>query len=235
MTAFGQALLDHHRGGRESPLYQRDGEERLEHPVADFYFGDFADETGADWLASWLDGPLLDLGAGAGRDALHFQAEYETVALEVDGALATLLRERGVDRVVQGDMFALGETFGAESFQSVLSVGTQLGLATSVAGLEAFFDDLATVTTADATAVVDAYDPTYDGASGMLGYRGDPTPGLASRVVQYEYEGTVDPILLFRLFSPARLREAVADTPWAVAEVTRPHDVYYYRAALTRA
>ncbi|MFB6083025.1 MAG: class I SAM-dependent methyltransferase [Halorientalis sp.] len=233
-SAFGRALLDHHRGERETPLYQRDGEERTVHPVEDFYFGEFPDEPAADWTESWLDGPLLDLGAGAGRDALHFQERFETVALDVDPALVTLLEERGVADPRRGDMFALPDAFECDRFRSVLCLGTQLGLAKSTDGLHSLLGDLAHVTTADGTAVVDGYDPEFEGAAEMLGFRADPTPGLAFRVIAYEYDGTVDPILLFRLFGPDRLREATAGTEWRVAAVCRPHDAYYYRAALAK-
>lgn len=233
--AFGQALLDHYRGERDAPLYQRDGDARKRHPVGDFYFGEFADQPGADWIDSQVDGPLLDIGAGAGRDTLHFQDRFETTAIEISDALVTLLSERGVADARQGDMFALEEAVERDRFRSVLIAGTQLGLARSMAGLRDLLDDIAAVTTPKATAVVDAYDPAYEGADGMLGFRSDPVPGLAFRVVNYEYADLVGDTLLFRLFSPDRLREATDGTAWRVAETNRPHDAYYYQAALAKA
>ncbi|GAB3675098.1 methyltransferase domain-containing protein [Halopiger thermotolerans] len=232
---FGHALLDHYRGEREDPLFQRDGDERLTHPVDDFYFNDFADVPDAAWLESRLDrGPLLDVGAGAGRDSLHFQERFETVALEISEPLVMLLRERGVSNVRRGDMFALCEAFDRDRFRSVLIAGTQLGLAKSMRGLRSFLADLAVVTAPDATAVVDCYDPDYEGADEMLGFRADPTPGLAYRTIHYEYADRVGRTLLFRLFGPDRLREATVGTAWEVAETRRPHDAYYYRAVLTK-
>jgi hypothetical protein len=233
--AFGRALLDHYRGERDAALYQRDGDARKRHPVEGFYFGDFADQPGANWIASQIDGPLLDVGAGAGRDALYFQTDFETTAIEISDALVTLLAERGVADARQGDMFALEETVERERFRSVLIAGTQLGLARSMAGLRDLLADLAAVTTSGATAVVDAYDPTYEGADGMLGFRSDPTPGLAFRVVNYEYADLVGDTLLFRLFAPDRLREATDGTEWHVAATNRPRDAYYYQAALRKA
>lgn len=228
---FGQALLDHYRGEREDPLLQRDGETLRSHPIEDFYFGEFE----APWIEQWVDGPLLDMGAGAGRDSLHFQDRVETVAIEVSDELVTLLEERGVEDARRGDMFALPEAFAAGRFRSGLARGTQVGLAKSRRGLRAFFEDLAYVTADDATAVVDCYDPTYGDAADMLGFRADPTPGLASRVMHFEYGDAVGETLLFRLFSPDRLREAAGETGWSVAEVYRPHDAYHYLAALEKA
>jgi hypothetical protein len=233
--AFGRALLDHHRGERDDPLRQRDGEFVRTHPIEDFYFGAFGASPAAEWVESQVSGPLLDMGAGAGRDALYFQGCFETVAIEVSEALVTLLSERGVRDARHGDMFALRESFGADRFRSALARGTQVGLAKSPRGLRAFLDDLDHVTTSDATVVLDCYDPTYEDAPEMLGFRADQTPGLAFRVFHFEYGDVVGETLLFRLFSPDRLREAAGATGWAVAEIKRPHDAYHYLAALRKA
>lgn len=232
--AFGRALLEHFRDERTDDLRQRDGDEVLIHPIEDYYFGSFEDEPGADWLRSQLDGPLLDIGAGSGRDSLYFQQHYETVALEISNNLRTLLQEREVHTVSQGDMFALPSLFERDRFQSALVLGTQLGMAGSMLGLREFFGDLAHITTADATAVVDGYDPTFEGADGMLGFRADPTPGLAHRVLRYEYDGSIGDTLCFRLVSPDKLRAATTGTGWSVSDINRPHSAYYYQAALAK-
>ncbi|MEF8821390.1 MAG: class I SAM-dependent methyltransferase [Halovenus sp.] len=221
---FGRALRDHYHGERTEPLIQRDGEETLEHPIEEFYFGDGDELT--EWLGQRLDGPLLDMGAGAGKHALFFQERVETVAIEVNEPLVALLRERGVEDARQGDMFSLREQFDRDRFGSALAYGTQVGLAGSMLGLREFLGDLAYVTGPNARAVIDSYDPTRDGTADLLGYRGDPTPGLASRVMAFEYEGDRGEILLFRLFSPDRLREATIGTPWTV-ETVRADGVHY--------
>lgn len=88
-------------------------------------------------------------------------------------SLIELLDARGVENVRQGDMFDLESQFTPDRFGSVLVAGTQLGLAKSICGLREFLGALARVTRDDATAVVDAYDPTYERAKEMLGYRKD--------------------------------------------------------------
>ncbi|AZQ14118.1 class I SAM-dependent methyltransferase [Halorubrum sp. PV6] len=236
--AFGRAIFDHHRGERDAPLLHRDGDETVEHPIEAFYFTEF--DPGADatheWLASWLHGPLVDLGAGTGRHALYFQERFETVALEPSPALVETMRDRGVEDAREGDMFALREQFSRDRFGSALANGTQLGLAGSMRGLSAFLGDLGYVTTPDATAVVDCYDPTHPATADLVGYRADPTPGLAHRVMFFEYEGETNPILQLRLFSPDRLREAAVGTGWEVADVVRGSEgnEYHYRAALRK-
>ena len=233
---FGRAIRDHYRGERTEPLYHSDGAESVEHPIESFYFTPFDPEAGTNgWLADHLQGPLVDLGAGTGRHALYFQERFETVAIEPSPALVETMRDRGVEDAREADMFALRETFERDRFGSALANGTQLGLAGSMRGLSAFLGDLAFVTRPDATAVVDCYDPAHPDTAELIGYRDDPTPGLAHRVMFFEYEGERNPILQLRLFSPDRLREAAIGTGWKVTGVARGDGSgYHYRAALAK-
>lgn len=234
---YGRAIRDHHREEQEEPLVDVDGRATRDHPIEEFYFGRFeTDSERTEWLAGWLEGPLLDLGAGAGRHALHFQERFETVAVDASEHLVAVMDDRGVEDARHADMFALRERFGRDRFRSVLSIGTQLCLAGSLQGLRRLLGDLAHVTTPDATAVVDSYDPGAPETAETLGFRPDPTPGLAYRVFHYEYEGDVGPTLLFRLFGPDRLREAAEGTGWRVAAVRHhpPGRRVQYRAALEK-
>lgn len=222
---FGRALRDHYHDKRTEPLLQRDGEQTLEHPIERFYFQEYTGAEGvADYFESSLDGPLLDMGAGAGRHALYFQEQFETVAIEVSDQLVALMEDRGVENVRRADMFDLRETFDRDRFQSALAFGTQAMLAGSMDGLRRFLSDLDKIIRPDGTAVIDSYDPEREAGTELLGYRPDPTPGLAFRVLNFEYRGDVGDILLFRMFSPDRLREATVGTAWEVAEVRYADD-----------
>ena len=235
MTAsdpYGRAIRDFHLGEQDEPLVDRCGDETREHPIERFYFGEF---EGDDWLDSWLDGPLLDMGAGVGQHSLYFQERYEAVAVEVSDHLVETMRERGVEDARRGDMLALRDSFDRDRFRSAFAHGTQLGVTGSMDGLRRFLGDLAFVTTPDATAVVDANDPAADRVSETFGYRSDPAPGLAWRVYHFEYEGDASEPLVLRLFGPDRLREAAVGTGWEVAEVRYgSDDGTYYRAALRK-
>ena len=231
---YGRAIRDHYLGEREEPLVDRDGAASREHPIEAFYFEDVVDDSETQqWVDSWLDGPLLDTGAGVGSEALYWQDRFETVAIDISAHLVETMRDRGVENPMQADMFALRESFERDRFGSVHAAGTQLGLAGSMHGLRRFLGDLDAVTTPDATAVVDCHDPEHERASELFGYRPDPAPGLAYRAFHFEYEGDVGETLLFRLFSPDRLREAAIGTGWEVTAIRRSDDGYHYQAALT--
>ncbi len=234
---FGEAILDHARDERDEPLLQRDGEQEIEHPIEGLYFGGVeADADHFSWLADRVEGPLLDVGAGAGRHALYFQEDYETVAVEVSDPLVTTMEERGVEDARRGDLFELTDDFEVYRFRTAFVIGTQLGLGTSMQGVREVLGDLATITTDDATAIVDSYDPSDPEAEEMLGRRDDSTPGAAFRVMHFEYEGVIGETLLFRVFDADWLREATSETPWTVEDVQQHEDwgMGYYRAALTK-
>lgn len=217
---FGRAIRDHYLGERDEPLIDRDGDETREHAIERWYFGEHEPD---DWFDPLLDGPLLDMGAGAGRDALFFQTRFETVAIDASEPLVETMRDRGVNDARLADMFALREHFDRDRFRSAIAVGTQLGLAGSMAGVRQFLADLAHVTTPDATAILDNYAPELDRTADVFAYRGDHAPGLAYRVFHCEYQGDVGRTLLFRLFSIDRLRAATVGTPWTVTQASYGH------------
>ncbi|WP_254864741.1 class I SAM-dependent methyltransferase [Halovivax gelatinilyticus] len=214
---FGRAIRDHYLGSREEPLIDRDGDETREHAIERWYFGEHDEDA---WRDAWMEGPLLDIGAGAGRDALYYQEQFETVAIEVSDHLVEILRDRGVADARVANMFTLRNHFDRDRFRSAHAIGTQVGLAGSMAGVRQFLDDLAFVTTPDATAVLDNYAPEKEATGDVFAYREDPAPGLAYRIYHEEYEGDVGETLLFRVFSADRLREATIGTPWEVTALT---------------
>ena len=231
---FGRAIRDVAREERTDPLLQVDGESEREHPIEAFYFDERdPDDEYTAWLESRLAGPLLDLGAGAGRDVLYFQDRFEAVGLEASDHLVGAMRDRGVERAVRGDMFDLPASFGRDRFASAYAHGTQVGLVRSRYRLREFLADLARVTTDDAVAILDNYDPDAEATANLLGVRPDPEPGMGFRAFHFEYDGDRGETLVFRLFSPAVLRRACAGTAWEVAAV-RYDDGRHYDAVLRK-
>lgn len=214
---FGRAIRDHHLGEQEHPLVDRDGEESREHSIEKWYFGNHPENA---WRDEWMEGPLLDLGAGAGRDALYYQEQFETVAIDISERLVETMQDRGVKDARRADMFSLPEYFERDRFQSAHAIGTQVGLAGSMTGVREFLANLAYVTTPDATAVLDNYVPSNAAKEDVFAYRDDHAPGLGYRIYHEEYGGEIGRTLLFRVFSVDRLREATIGTQWNVVEAS---------------
>lgn len=172
---FGRAVRDHFLGDRTEPLIDRDGDRWREHKIEEWYFDQ---HTSGTWRDQWMEGPVIDLGAGVGRDALYYQEHFETVAIDVSDHLVATMRDRGVEDARVADMFALRTEFDRDRFRSAHSIGTQLGLAGSMGGVRTFLADLAYVTTPTATAVLDNYRPDMAAERDLFAFRDDPTSGF---------------------------------------------------------
>jgi hypothetical protein len=224
---FAQALHDYHFDEMQGPLVYRRGDETEEVGI-EFYFD--VVEGDDSWLNPYLEGALLDVGAGAGRHSLYFQDQFETVAIERNELLVEVLRDRGVKDARRVNMFNLPGRFEENRFESAIAFGTQVSLSRSMEGLTQFLDDLSSVTTANATAVFDGYDPEKETTKAKLDYYDDPADGLAYRLLQMEYDGILGEPWLYRLFTPERIREATARTDWEVAEVRYATENLYHVA-----
>lgn len=123
--AFGRAVYEHYTGEEAGPLWQCDGPERRKHPIEALYFEPYDPESHrGQWIASQLSGPLIDIGAGAGRDTLYFQGRFETVAIDTSPALVQTMTDRGVEDASEADMFDLRAAFDQDRFASALVYGT---------------------------------------------------------------------------------------------------------------
>src|SRR5262245_31998158 len=106
--AFGRALADHHAGrrGPELMLEVDDGTSIPALPPAWFFQAEdawAAAERRA--LAAVAIGPVLDLGCGAGRHALHLQRRgYAVTALDASPGAVAVCRARGVGDARLGDL-----------------------------------------------------------------------------------------------------------------------------------
>jgi len=180
-------MLSYQRGEYErGDLLYRDGDRTRAGDVAENYFGDpFDPSEFAERRYAYIDGPVIDVGCGAGRDALYLQERYETLAVDVSPPAVRAARERGVAHAAVMDMFDLAVPDGR--FRSVHVVGTQASLASSLTGMSALLAEFARVTDAHGTAVVDMLDPTVDGFEEAFGYRRDFRRGMARRTFHFEY------------------------------------------------
>lgn len=236
--ALGLAMLDYQRGGLRGDCRYVDGAETVDAHIHENYFGDPSQWKGATKrLLDSLEGPVVDVGCGAGNHALYLQKRVDdVVAFDVSPGAVRAARERGVEDAVVADMFDM--PFRRDRFRSAWMYGTQLGLAGSLAGVSALLAELAYVTDEQAVAVVDSYDPYRVDAEKMVGYRPDPRDGVAHRAFHVEYdrggERLVGRTLSFVLFGPERLRDTTVGTPWSVTEIHEKTTGGHYRAVLEK-
>lgn len=239
---LGRAMVDFARG-KPGTLVYRDGSASQDGRVEAFYF-----TPPAEWHAETIaclealanaGEPIVDVGCGTGQHLRWFRDEgLEAIGVDVSPRAVTVARDRGADRVVVGDMHDL--PFPDGRFRAIHCVGTQLGLGGSIAGITTLLNEFARVTTDDALALLDNYDPNRL-APDFFGYRPDPREGIAHRCFHFEYDHptfatgvrAIGRSLHFLLCSPDRLREAASETAWTVrGETYTSPDGGYYRTLL---
>lgn len=234
---IGHAMLDFGRGEYEEGACRHiDGGDEIRAHIHENYFTP-REEWYEDTLAllESLEGPVVDVGCGAGQHALWLRDHGVAVeAFDLSPGAVEATRERGVEDARVMDMFDMD--FPRDRFRTALVNGTQAGLAGSLPGVRAFLSDLASVADDEGVVVVDSYDPGAIDPAEFFGYRPDPRRGIARRAFHAEYERDgereVGRTLSFVLFSPDRLRDIAVGTPWDLDEVI-PREGYY-KAVLTK-
>lgn len=159
--AFGAALADHHAGrpGPELTLVVDDGFETPAMPPAAFFLPPPAwSPEERDLLALASSGPVLDLGAGAGRHSLWFQDRGEEVtAVDVSPGAVAVCRARGV---LDARVHDLADPPAGRSWATVLLLCGNLGLAGGWDETRALLARLAGLCAPGALLLADSVDPT---------------------------------------------------------------------------
>lgn len=131
---LGQAISDHFYGKRKNKLWIHNHYgPKEEMPVATF-FRDDDDMPDLEWLAlNECRGRVLDIGAAAGSHALLLQQKGTIVtALDISPLAVEVMLARGVEKVVEADIFA----FSGEKFDTILLLMNGIGLAGTIDSLE---------------------------------------------------------------------------------------------------
>jgi len=154
--AFGEALLAHldHGDGGEHIIERSDG--YVECATVEPYFGDLDAWSPTERHAlDAVTGRMLDVGAGAGRAALHLQDRgFDVTALDVSPGAIEVCRRRGVRQTRLG---RVEEVSGG--FDTFLFFGSNLGLIGSPQAAPAFFGGLRDLSRPGARIVGTMLDP----------------------------------------------------------------------------
>lgn len=165
--AFGAALRDHLEGS-EVPALTLEVQGGSAWPAMrpEWFFRDF--ERWEWWDRELLplirQGPVLDLGAGAGRAALYLQRRgLRVTAVEASPGAAEVCRRRGVTDVRLGDV---NDPPADQAWAGVLLLCGNLGLGGSWEGSRRLLSRLAEVAAPGAILVGDSVTP--DGAARVV-------------------------------------------------------------------
>lgn len=175
---LGQAVYDHYKGVFVGKLciYNKYGP-REEMPVK-IYFRNEDDMPDMEWLAiEQCYGKVLDIGAGAGSHSLILQERaIEVTALDISPLLANVMRSRGVEKVVQANIFE----YRAEQFDTILLLMNGIGLAGTIENLKHLLLHFKTLLKPNGQILFDSSDVAYL-------YKNDPPTGHYYGEIAYQY------------------------------------------------
>ncbi|MFY4811219.1 class I SAM-dependent DNA methyltransferase [Haloarcula sp. AONF1] len=210
--AFGRMVLDFHRDDlAERPRYRRDDDDLTEAHLVGYFKPLSAWHPIERDLFSAVTGRVLDAGCGVGRHTLPLQERgHGVLAADRSPGAVAVARERGVARPVVGDL----RRPPGDGFETIVALGKQLGLGSSLADLRTTLTELAAVTQPGGRLVADM--DTLDRADPETDAAHRTQPGVAYRTFRVEYDGLAGPWTDLLLVTPSRFRDAVSETPWTV-------------------
>ncbi|MFY7972339.1 MAG: class I SAM-dependent methyltransferase [Flavobacteriales bacterium] len=228
---LGLAILDVHRGHKSAPVKvwmngQREGDYQ-----ADVFLRSYRQLLAWEKTALKLaKGSVLDVGAGAGTHSLILQKRnFDVTAIEISPLCSEVMRERGVQQVINENVFNLK---GIE-YNTILLMMNGLGMAGTEAETLRLFKHLKRLLAKGGQIIGDSTDILYARMNAMANFESN---GKFYGEVEFQLsyknkKGTpfhwlyLDPVLLAELSDKAGLK----------AEIIHRDKDFHYLARLTRA
>lgn len=219
MDVWGAMYRDHFEGQVFPHVIERDDGLAHQMESADAYFKAPRSELERRLLAR-LEGPVLDLGAGAGSHALYLQGRgLVTTAIDSSPCAIEVCRRRGCRDARVMDLRQL--TLERGHYAAFIVMGNTLGIHQTPESLPAFLNGLAEAARPNACLLCATLDPLHTTDPRHLSYharnraRGQP-PGLS--IIRLRYRAMVDDWVPLWMPTADELTTAVAGSAWRLVE-----------------
>lgn len=137
---LGMALNDYLSGRKNATIKVHSPDFEEDEIRVGWYFRKYEDMPGLEQKAVDLcRGKILDAGAGAGSHSLYLQEKDKNVtALDISGGACEVMRLRGVNNVIEGNLFE----YSGEKFDTLLLMMNGIGLCGNIHELDSFIKRL---------------------------------------------------------------------------------------------
>lgn len=167
---FGKALMEYYEGTKPPLVIRRDDGHVEEERFIDIIFSDHDKWSECERKAlEYVKGRVLDIGCGAGRHSLWLQEkDFKMVAIDLSPLAVEVSKLRGVKdcRV----MNVRNLLFPPNSFDTILLMGNNFGVAGNVEGTKELFKKFYQITSKDAIVIATSRDPTITDNPAHLKY-----------------------------------------------------------------
>ncbi len=177
---LGQAISDYYYQTMQGKLWIHNKYGKKESMPVDSYFRDEEDMSDLELIAlQQCTGTVLDIGAGAGSISLQLQQlNKDVTALEISPMAASVIQLRGVEQVVQQDIF----NFTGGQFDTLLLLMNGIGLTENIAKLRVFLKHAKSLIRPGGQLLFDSSDVAY-----LYGKQA-PKPEHYYGEIMYQYE-----------------------------------------------
>jgi len=217
---WGRMFADYHAGVGKPWTIRRDDGHLDEGDCTAAYVEPPLPEAEQDLLGR-LKGRVLDIGCGPGRHLLWLQERgVEAVGIDFSPGTVEVARSRGCREVYVMDVAALD--FPADSFDGVIMMGNNVGLAGTLEATEELFRILHRMVRTGGLLVGQTRDPLATHDAAHLAYhaanrsRGLP-PGRVR--IRLEYDGMAGEWFDLLMLEPPALVELLGRTGWDIEEI----------------
>ena len=235
--AFGREVLDYLEHGVAQEIVERDDGYITTSAGAAAYF-----RAPRTWppperaTLRYVRGRVLDVGAGAGRSALHLQERgHEVVAIDVSPGAVEVCRRRGVRDARAVSVDDIDAALGI--FDTVLMLGNNFGLLQSRTKARRLPRTFHALTTDRGRVVATNVDPSTTDDPDHLAYhernrRRGRLPGQLR--IRVRYKQLASPWFDYLLAEPDELDELVAGSGWHVHRLVHAHETALYGIVLEK-
>lgn len=225
--AFGKSLMGYLNGDLTPYTIRRDDDWVDEPQDVGVYFTEYPEWKDFEKeILRYVQGRVLDIGAGAGRHALYLQQKgFEVHAIDISPGAVEVMKQRGTKNVYLMDLRELD--FPDNYFDSILMMFNNFGLAGTIEGTKKFLKVFYRISTLKGRIITTIRDPYQTDNPAHLSYHernrklGRPAGQVKIRV---EYKDEAGEWFDLLMVSPEELEELIKDTGWSILKTVEEKD-----------
>ncbi|PVH24336.1 class I SAM-dependent methyltransferase [Sphingobacterium corticibacter] len=209
---YGEALLaEFHQSPNRLPLYLHTSYGDIDEMPIEVFFRIEDDFSELESIALALcDGHVLDVGAGAGAHALYLQSrQFNVTGLEISALAASVMQQRGVADIVQGDFFAHQDA----RYDTLLFLMNGIGIAGTLTGFRTLLKHSRGLLTDRGQLLFDTSDISYLYDDFDIN---KPDHYFGEITYQYEYNGRLGSEFPWLYLDQQKLIEIANEEGWVV-------------------
>jgi len=226
---FGRLLIDYFKGKGSIETIRRDDGQVNEMSMKR-YFTDYPEwEDFEKEILGYVQGRVLDIGAGAGRHSLYLQKQgFEVHAIDISPRAVEVMRKREVRNVYLMDLRKLD--FPENYFDSILMMFNNFGLAGTIKETKKLLKLLYRVSTPQARIITTIRDPYQTDNPAHLAYheKNKKEERPAGQVtLRIECKDEIGDWFSLLMVSPEELKDLIKDTGWNILKIVEGKEGEY--------